>query len=42
VDTRSVPYIAGWSEDNDAAETLQRYATAIDQCARTIEKAIAA
>jgi hypothetical protein len=42
VDTRSVPYIAGWSEDADAAETLERYAKAIDECARTIERAIAA
>jgi antirestriction protein ArdC len=44
VDTRSIPYIAGWAsrEGDDARKTLGRYADAIDTCARTIERALAA
>jgi antirestriction protein ArdC len=36
----SIPYIAGWGEDNDV-EAIRRYAETVDTIARTLESAVA-
>lgn len=36
----SIPYIAGWGEDNDV-EAIRRYAETVDTIARTLENAVA-
>jgi antirestriction protein ArdC len=36
----SIPYIAGWGEDNDL-EAIRRYAETVDTIARTLETAVA-
>jgi antirestriction protein ArdC len=36
----SIPYIAGWGEDNDV-EAIRRYAETVDAIARTLESAVA-
>ncbi len=36
----SVPYIAGWAQDEQGLEALERFATTIDKTARAIESAL--
>jgi hypothetical protein len=36
----SVPYIAGWAEDAEGLESLERFATTIDDTARKLEQAL--